>query len=456
MKTLIIFFFFTLLLSCQVDLEPEEESFAENVTSIAESGQRELGDPNAGLEYMIYGDYISSGFPYSFFVENFPLDEANPLARIGINAQIPFSFNAVKASNGVDIVAPNCLQCHAQYLDGEFILGLGNYDSDYTADQSFALTFSDLAIENAFGKTSLEWEAYEPFSRATKTSAPHLVTEVKGVNPADKLTAVLAAHRDPTSLRWLDNPQYEIPDGLIPTDVPPLWLMKKKNALYYTGSGRGDQARLMTIAEILTMPDTSKASQVDERFTDVYTFLKNLEPPAYPRSIDESKAEEGRLLFKDHCAKCHGSDAYPNLLVDLDYIGTDPELAKANFAYVDFLDWYNNSWYSTGSNSASFEKTEGYIAPPLDGIWATAPYLHNGSVPDLESLLDSESRPSYWKRVDAYNYENIGWNYTSFSAGAGSSIYDTSKKGYGNMGHRFGDVLNNEERAQVIEYLKTL
>src|SRR5256885_8025425 len=40
----------------------------------------------------------------------------------------------------------------------------------------------------------------------------------------------------------------------------------------------------------------------------------------------------------------------------------------------------------------------GYIAPPLDGIWATAPFFHNGSVPTLEGVLDSTKRPAKWTR----------------------------------------------------------
>jgi hypothetical protein len=60
--------------------------------------------------------------------------------------------------------------------------------------------------------------------------------------------------------------------------------------------------------------------------------------------------------------------------------------------------------------------TGGYIAPPLDGIWATAPYLHNGSVPDLATLLKSSSRPTYWLRSfddGDYDLTNVGWKCTT-------------------------------------------
>ena len=45
----------------------------------------------------------------------------------------------------------------------------------------------------------------------------------------------------------------------------------------------------------------------------------------------------------------------------------------------------------------------GYMAPPLDGIWATAPFFHNGSVPTIEGVLNSKARPAIWQRV---NYDS--------------------------------------------------
>ena len=99
------------------------------------------------------------------------------------------------------------------------------------------------------------------------------------------------------------------------------------------------------------------------------------------------------------------------------------------------------------------------LLPPLDGIWITAPYLHNGSVPTLEALLNSSERPTYWSRDyenPQYDYENIGWKYTEHEKPGSAVIYNTGLKGYGNYGHYFGDVLTAPERKAVIEYLKTL
>jgi hypothetical protein len=105
------------------------------------------------------------------------------------------------------------------------------------------------------------------------------------------------------------------------------------------------------------------------------------------------------------------------------------------------------------------------VAPPLDGVWATAPYLHNGSVPTLAALLDSSQRPTYFIRstVD-YDAAALGWSFDELDHGQADEtdlerrdlIYDTTLLGYGNGGHTFGDMLSADDRAALLEYLKTL
>jgi hypothetical protein len=101
----------------------------------------------------------------------------------------------------------------------------------------------------------------------------------------------------------------------------------------------------------------------------------------------------------------------------------------------------------------------GFIAPPLDGVWITAPYLHNGSIPTIEALLNSKLRPTRWKRnfsKPEYDYEHLGWKYLETNKTQSTEIYDTNIPGYGNFGHYFGDKLTTVERTAVLEYLKTL
>jgi hypothetical protein len=134
-------------------------------------------------------------------------------------------------------------------------------------------------------------------------------------------------------------------------------------------------------------------------------------------------------------------------------------LYKANYSDPQFIDWFNKSWFTQGAHAAQLVPFQGYIAPPLDGIWASAPYLHNGSVPTLEALLNSKIRPKFWSRnfdKPQYNYDNPGWKFTVEKKGDSVTIYNTTLPGYGNYGHYFGDRFTEKERKAVIEYLKTL
>jgi len=107
-----------------------------------------------------------------------------------------------------------------------------------------------------------------------------------------------------------------------------------------------------------------------------------------------------------------------------------------------------------------------YKARPLNGIWAVAPYLHNGSVPTLEALLspDDAARPSqFWMGSKEFDPVKVGYAGTKID---GATLFDTTQRGNANTGHRFKDgprgngvigaALSAEQRAQIIEFLKSL
>jgi hypothetical protein len=425
--------------------------------------QRTGGDPIKGYDYLINGDYIRSGLPYGVFLSGFGADTNNYLARSGRNAKIAHPFTAVKADNNEVVVAPNCLQCHAQVFEGKLVIGLGNSLADFTKTKTFNQKNIQLTEKMLKLLSPKGYEAAYAFLRTTKAVTPHLYAPVQGVNVANKLAGVLAAHRDPLTLKWSDTALLRIEPGLIPTDTPPWWLLKKKHAMFYTGLGRGDFGRLLMASNLLTVSDSSESRQVDDHMPDVLAYLYSLRPPEYPMTVDQPLAAQGKTLFEAKCSGCHGrygeGESYPNLLIPGSLVGTDSLLYTANFTEPQFIDWFNRSWFAGGSHPARLEPMKGYIAPPLDGIWVTAPYLHNGSVPTLEALLNSNSRPAYWSRNftrPQYDYEKVGWQYTVESRGGSTSIYDSKLPGYGNGGHYFGDALSNRERKAVIEYLKTL
>jgi mono/diheme cytochrome c family protein len=429
---------------------------------IPPSKQRTNGDAKEGYSYLVTGDYVKGGLPLNIFLLG-TFGQKTYLQRDGLNKNIGFAYTAIKSDNGETLVAPNCLQCHAQIFEDQLIIGLGNSLSDFTKGQKLNTANIDILEKLLKANAPKQYEASAPFINITKTIAPYLFAEVKGVNIADKLAAILVAHRDPMNFKWSDSALMPIPNELIPTDTPPWWLLKKKNAMFYNGFGRGDFGRFLMASNLLTVRDTSESRSVDEHMPDVLAYIYSLQAPKYPKTIDQSLAGKGKTIFERNCSDCHGTyganSTYPNLLIPESIIKTDSFLYKSNYSNPQFVNWFNKSWFTKGDHPAELVPFNGYIAPPLDGIWITAPYLHNGSVPTLEALLNSKLRPQFWSRDfehPQYDYDNPGWKYKAEEKPLNTSTYNTNLPGYGNYGHYFGDDLTNEERKAVIEYLKTL
>lgn len=439
---------------------------ASGTTPIPEHTQRP-GDPERGRRVLLEEGYVGCGLPRSAYLAVFgaaPAQLRLP-GRAGANETMPYDYNAFTTTGGVEVVANNCLTCHAALLGGQVIVGLGDANRDYTVDVAQTAELAGLLITDP--RERLEWRKWADRIGAT---APYIRTLVAGVNPADNLALILFAHRDRETLAWSPTPLLDPPSTyVVPVDVPPWWRMKKKNAMFYHAGGRGDHARIMMTASVLCVDSIAEADFIDSYFPDVRAYIASIEPPPFPGTITATLAEAGREVFEATCARCHGTygeaGRYPNLLVDLEAVGTDPLLARSAVEETEpYRDWFNGSFYG---DLAQLAPQLGYVAPPLDGIWATAPYLHNGSVPSLEAVLDSSKRPPFWSRTFSpadYDVEAMAWRFTAEDHGQDEEpsaerrrrLYDTTKPGYSSAGHTFGDGLWPEHRRAVLEYLKTL
>ncbi len=104
---------------------------------------------------------------------------------------------------------------------------------------------------------------------------------------------------------------------------------------------------------------------------------------------------------------------------------------------------------------AGYDPTkDGYESRPLAGIWATAPYLHNGSVPNLFELLWPNKREDrFYVGALAYDTKNVGY---ICDGTAGGQPFNTKLKGNSNSGHTYGSTLSEDDRWAIIEYLKRL
>lgn len=227
-------------------------------------------------------------------------------------------------------------------------------------------------------------------------------------------------------------------------------------------------------------------------------------------AIDPERAARGKVLFDKTCAMCHETyQKTANLneyqLFALDVVGTDPS-AALNFermvmtadgpkpfgtAAFDIVKkvkaaYYRENgtpldvqaaWEAQGSRPAPEYRTpirdyqkypdtreRGiYRAKTLKGIWATAPYLHNGSVPSIYDLLRAaDERPTKFQMgTKEYDPVKLGFVVEGDRflrpAGAPEFEFDTSLLGNWNTGHEwwFYDELDDAKRSDVIEFLKT-
>lgn len=433
--------------------------------TIANAEQRP-GNIDEGRRALLEEPYVSCGIPERVYRQLLAESDVTPIEGRHTDAEgLPYSVNVSTNDDGVRIVSNNCLTCHGTELFGELVVGLGNEFLDFTNDASQLVERA-----GAFVQGSEETRAWELYADRISAIAPYMRPHTVGANPANNLTFALIAHRHPEDNAWSDTPLLPLPPTDVPpVSVPPWWRMAKKPAMFNLGEGRLDHARIMMAASMLCTDTPEELDVIDAYAPDIRAYISALAPPAYPFEVQQALADSGRDVFAANCSHCHGSyegqSEYPARLVPIEVVQTDSTLV--DFAHAEglaYIDWFNRSYYGELSTAAP---GPGYVAPPLDGVWATAPFLHNGSVPTIAMVLDSTQRPRYWQHEarDAsdkasYDQVRLGWAHSALVNGKSTAsdvhIYDTDKPGYANTGHLFGDHLSDDDRAAVIEYLKTL
>ncbi len=339
----------------------------------------------------------------------------------------------------------NCMLCHGGRVpvSGESMIGMPNTELDMQT------LFDDLTKLTRY---KLPYSMNFAASRG-RTNAFIFSLELIRLRNED-----LSQRKDPV-------PMGDYKDSDL--DPIPWWHLKKKTALYADGLLKGDFVRPImqfTMGE----PSGEKIRSWENDFKDVLAYLKTIQPPKYPLPIDKQLAGEGQKVFEKTCAGCHGTyganGKYPNKVVPLEVVNTDP--VRVQGLTKEFRAYFNKTWFAQNSSHAE-EAPTGYVAPPLDGIWATAPYFHNGAVPTIYGVLTEAARPKYFRRIGGakdYDAKNVGLKFETLNAPAASElapearrrVVDTTIQGLSNQGHPFGFKLTEKEKWKVIEYLKTL
>jgi hypothetical protein len=98
-------------------------------------------------------------------------------------------------------------------------------------------------------------------------------------------------------------------------------------------------------------------------------------------------------------------------------------------------------------------RPDGYKARPLSGIWSSAPYLHNGSVPSLAELLKPPAERSAQFPIGGREFDPEAVGLDLMARGA---AFDTGLTGNSNAGHLYGTTLADTEQRDLLEYLKSL
>jgi mono/diheme cytochrome c family protein len=257
--------------------------------------------------------------------------------------------------------------------------------------------------------------------------------------------------------------------------------------------------------------------------------FSGLRSPKWPSDIlppiDQKLAAQGAELYKTHCQECHRPPVTNEAFYDfnnkdwwtknqigeailkvenipISHIGTDPaqatDMANRTVATPANLDVRETSFAlalgavvektvnyiydqrkppmnaaerqaANGNMKNELRKDLAYKVRPLNGIWATPPYLHNGSVPTIDDLLgDPEKRPAkFYLGSREYDPMKLGYKTDPITNGF---EFDTSIRGNSNRGHEFrkdyskdkeikgviGPALSEGDRKALIEYLKTL
>ena len=250
-------------------------------------------------------------------------------------------------------------------------------------------------------------------------------------------------------------------------------------------------------------------------------LLNRLAPPKWPEEvfgkIDREKTLQGKELFAEHCTKCHNSYPYtwtaPNKygkrwiqvgLVDQKYVGTDPgqfddvnpyaltrqfgpnlpppfkgkDIVPTGALYVMLQDLIlEKALAKLKLTEEEAAKMHGYRelplprppltvykAAPRDGVWATPPFMHNGSVPNLyEMLVPAKERAKKFYIGREFDPVKVGLD---TSGNSGTFLLDTSLRGNSNQGHSFengplgngviGPLLTEDQRWALVEYLKSI
>jgi len=376
----------------------------------------------------------------------YPLPGEDPNQTNGGSGQLPEMFTQVRKADGSwsGRIGVTCHGCHS----GE----VGNKQQG--EDLGFIFGGSSATDLNLFLRDML------PLGYLASGVTPLNLTQTRGTNNASAVNiAFLFPQNGLPSISGflkilgsgstgsMDSPPFwnmghrplKFVDGLFPMDAP------RVDAVFYTpffGLFGGTSGGL----------GKEGMAWMRQHGPDMNTWVETLKAPRYPYPVDTALAEAGSVLFHEldlwapernnpidrpegngSCAACHGAYAprYVNdpeflatpelegmagYIVPTRIIGTDKRRVATNtegmqvtgsknfFGYPETKGTENDCG-PQGQKRLRGDREMGYLAQPLYGVWASAPYFHNGSVPNVWEVLKPADRKPIWRRVSAPRLE---------------------------------------------------
>jgi hypothetical protein len=401
------------------------------------------------------------GTPLSAQRNPYPLPGEDPNLTDGGSGQLPMALTQTRNADGSwsGNIGVTCSICHSGQVgttaDGP---GLGPlFGNNGLADVNVLL--SELGGANN-GFTVISLNRARGSGNITNFQLFGLLTLF---DPATTVPAMVL------------NPDLWISGTTGSEDPPNWWNLGHRPTKFYDAGMSSDSTRI-ELSWYMPGAATPQYQEgydwIDDHDYAANTWMLGLHSPSYPLPIDTKLAKKGAVLFhtldlwaperhnsvarpeggNGSCASCHGAYA-PRYVNDpaflatpmlagiaanvspIEIINTDPARMVANSAAVEQAAQVSYFTYYGQDGCAEKYNLIGYLAQPLYGVWASAPYFHNGSVPNVWGVLKSSDRPLFWRRLSkpnragvvmgfetdlarAYDPVAMGWKYDDLRCGS--------------------------------------